>query len=76
MDANLLKTTKISERLKLQFRWEVFNVLNHPNFNPAPSGNVVGSGGFATVSTTPDSFNPGVAQGSPRVMQFGVKLLF
>jgi len=77
MDANLLKTTRISERLKLQFRWELFNVLNHPNFNPAPpAGSGIGSGSFATVSTTPDSLNPGLAQGSPRVMQFGLKLLF
>jgi hypothetical protein len=54
----------------------VFNVINHPNFNPFPSSNVVGSGGFAFIGATPDAFNPGVAQGAPRVMQFGLKLLF
>jgi hypothetical protein len=75
-DANLTKLTKISERFKVQLRWEVFNLLNHPNFNPTPSSQTVGSGGFATVNITPDSLNPGVAQGSPRVMQFGLKLLF
>jgi len=75
-DANLSKTTRITERLKLQFRWEVFNVINHSNFNPFPSNNVVGSGGFAFIGATPDAFNPGVAQGSARVMQFGLKLLF
>ena len=75
-DANLSKTTRITERLKLQFRWEVFNVINHPNFNPFPSNNVVRSGGFAFIGATPDAFNPGVAQGSARVMQFGLKLLF
>lgn len=90
-DANITKMTKISERFKLQFRWEVFNVVNHANFTPTPStttfscasGTGPGSGnpcinnnGFASVGSTPDAFNPGVAQGSPRVMQFGLKLLF
>jgi hypothetical protein len=76
-DANVIKMTKISERLNLQFRWEVFNVLNHPNFGPFPSlTSALGAGGFATVTGTPDGLNPGVAQGSPRAMQFGVKLLF
>jgi len=76
LDGSVIKTTRLNEHLNLQFRWEVFNVLNHPNFNPAPSGARLGTGGFATVSTTPDGLNPGVAQGSPRVMQFGMKLLF
>jgi len=76
LDGSIIKLTKLTERMNLQFRWEVFNVLNHPNFNPAPSGARLDSGGFATVSTTPDGLNPGVAQGSPRVMQFGLKLLF
>jgi hypothetical protein len=75
-DANITKMTRITEKFKLQFRWEVFNVINHPNFNSLPSSNVVGSGGFAFIGATPDAFNPGVAQGSPRVMQFGLKLLF
>jgi hypothetical protein len=76
LDANLIKTTRLTERLNVQFRWEVFNVLNHPNFNPSPSSATVTSGAFATISTTPDGLNPGVAQGSPRAMQFGLKLLF
>lgn len=76
MDMNLLKTTRINEWMKLQFRWEVFNVLNHPNFNPSPGSANIDSGSFATTETTPDGLNPGVAQGSPRVMQFGLKLLF
>lgn len=81
LDGNIIKTTKLNERMNLQFRWEVFNVLNHPNFGPIPpastatlSGGV--SSGFATVVATPDGLNPGVAQGSPRAMQFGLKLLF
>jgi hypothetical protein len=75
-DASVIKLTRLTERLNLQFRWEVFNVLNHPNFNPAPSSAKLSSGSFAFSATTPDGLNPGVAQGSPRVMQFGLKLLF
>ena len=83
-DANLIKTTRVTERLKVQFRWEVFNVLNRANFSPFPAGNswspspgiCNGCNGFAGLSTTPDALNPSVAQGSPRVMQFGLKILF
>jgi hypothetical protein len=75
-DGSVIKMTKLTERLNLQFRWEIFNLLNHPNFNPAPSSAKLSSGAFATSATTPDGLNPGVAQGSPRVMQFGLKLLF
>ena len=76
LDGSVIKMTKLTERLNLQFRWEVFNVLNHPNFNPAPTSAKLSSGNFATSASTPDGLNPGVAQGSPRVMQFGLKLLF
>jgi hypothetical protein len=76
MDASVIKLTALTERLKLQFRWEVFNVLNHPNFNPAPARTRFDSGLFGSVTATPDGLNPGVAQGSPRVMQFGLKLIF
>jgi hypothetical protein len=85
-DANINKTTKINERLSLQLRWEVFNVLNHPNFNPIPAGTTISATkirdfpntSFSTYSQTPDvaSGNPFLSQGGPRAMQLGVKLIF
>jgi hypothetical protein len=33
LDLSLLKNSRITERLRLQFRAELFNVLNRANFN-------------------------------------------
>jgi carboxypeptidase family protein/TonB-dependent receptor-like protein len=81
MDANLNKTTKITERLSVQLRLEVFNVLNHPNFNPTPTGffgQTASDNHFGQITATADIFagNPFLSQGGPRVMQLGLKFLF
>jgi hypothetical protein len=75
---NILKTTKITERLKIQLRFEVFNVLNHPNFNPFPASASITSSHFTKISQTPDiaAGNPFLSQGGPRAMQIGLKLIF
>ncbi len=68
---SLSKQFLISEKIRLQFRSEFFNILNHPNF-AAPSSRVVynnsglvGSAGLITATTT-----------SARQIQFGLKLSF
>lgn len=63
-DLGLLKTTPVSERASLQFRAEFFNFFNNVNFNPP--GN--------SVSTT--SFGRITGAGSPRIIQFALKLAF
>jgi hypothetical protein len=60
----LLKDTILSEGKALQFRAEVFNALNHANFN-LPD-NFYGSPTFGKIQSA----------GAPRRIQFGVKLLF
>jgi len=77
-DMTLLKDTKIAERLTVQFRWEVFNILNRGNFAPLVSNNRVGSGSFGTITNTPDVSvgNPVIAQGGPRSMNFALKIMF
>ena len=63
----LSKNTKLSERLGLEFRWDIFNVFNTVNF--ATPNNVIGEAGtdFGKITDT---------VGGPRVMQFGMKVKF
>lgn len=63
-DAALLREIPI-ERLNLEFRWEVFNVTNTPEFGQ-PDGNF--------SSTTAGSIT--TLSGDPRVMQFALRLSF
>ena len=77
-DMSLIKNTKINERLSVQVRWEVYNVLNRANFALASLDNTGTSSQFGTLSQTPDvsAGNPVVAQGGPRNMNFAIKFIF
>jgi hypothetical protein len=87
-DFNLNKTTKITERMSLQIRFEIFNLLNHPNFNPIPSSATLSAKkllpanypttNFSSYSQTPDiaAGNPYLSQGGARAMQIGGKIIF
>ncbi|NYF79566.1 hypothetical protein HDF17_001886 [Granulicella arctica] len=66
-DLSGFKTFALSERFNLQFRTEVFNVTNTPNFAQPDSG--VGDGGIGTISATR-------LGSTPRQIQFALKLLF
>jgi hypothetical protein len=59
-----VKNTAIRERASLQFRAESFNLLNRPNFDLPDI--FVGSPTFGRI----------LSAGSPRHIQFGLKLLF
>jgi outer membrane receptor protein involved in Fe transport len=77
LDLALDKTTSLTERFKIQFRSEFFNILNHPNFT-LPNVQVDGGRSFTTINSTPDvaGSNPRLGDGGPRVIQFALKLLF
>ena len=76
VDFALMKNTVITERLKMQFRAEFFNILNHPNF--ALPNNVLSSPSFGALYQTPDvaQNNVGLGSGGPRLIQFGLKFIF
>jgi hypothetical protein len=78
LDMTLIKDTQISERLTVQFRWEVYNVFNRANFAPFVGNNSITSRSFGTVTSTPDVAvgNPVLAQGAPRSMNLALKLIF
>lgn len=64
LDASIFRTIPVSEGRSVQLRWDMFNVMNHPNWD-APNTGIGGS-------------NVGVISGDagPRIMQFALKYLF
>ena len=80
MDFSVFRNFQITERFRLEFRSEFFNILNHPNFNaPNFGGNgvtaVSGSGNFldphfGDIGSTRD------APYDPRQIQFAIKLYY
>ncbi|MGB8673531.1 MAG: carboxypeptidase regulatory-like domain-containing protein [Candidatus Acidiferrales bacterium] len=65
VDAAIAKNWSVRERYNLQFRWEMFNAFNHPNFG-TPDANVGDGGSFGKIT----SLSP------MRVMQAGLKFAF
>ncbi len=65
LDLALFKNTRVTERLTAQVRWEVYNVLNVPNF-----------GGFVNTLTSSTFGTYTATATSQRKMQLAVKFLF
>jgi carboxypeptidase family protein len=72
-DFSVLKTTKITESLRVQFRAEAFDLFNHANFGQPGRVAQVGSTTFGVISNT--RFPTGDS-GSSRQIQFALKLIF
>jgi len=69
-DFSLFKNTAIHERLRLQFRAEIFNILNHANFG-APTLPLFSSGAFSPTAGQISNTTT-----TAREIQFGLKLIF
>jgi len=64
LDLGITKNFSVTERMKVQFRSEFFNILNHTNFGlPNQQANSTAFGSITSTNT-------------PRQIQFGLKLLF
>jgi hypothetical protein len=72
VDLSAVKIAHVSERLKLQFRAEVFNVPNHTNF--ATPNTVVFSSASATPSPTAGLIT--ATSTASRQIQFGLKAIW
>jgi hypothetical protein len=73
LDASLTKDNHLREWLSLQLRFEVFNLLNHPNFGPPISNGTAfdGSGNRIATAGRLDQL-----QTPARQIQLGVKFLW
>ncbi len=65
-DAGMDKNWQFAERYGVQFRWEFFNVFNHPSFGSP--GTTLTWGNFGQIS--------GTGNEPPRVMQGALKFMF
>ncbi|MGH9348728.1 MAG: hypothetical protein ACRD26_15830, partial [Vicinamibacterales bacterium] len=84
VDLGFYKNIPVGDRVKLQFRWDIFNVLNNTNFlfqnlntTMNPSAAVLNGDRTAIANATiPASFGQATRTRDPRQMQFGLKILF
>jgi len=90
-DFSAMKNFPITEKLKVQFRADLFNILNHPNFSN-PDGGICTAvspgtgGGAATCTINPnfgkvsqtiaDNVGSQIGNGTSRQVQFSLKVIF
>jgi hypothetical protein len=67
VDTSIFKNFRLSERLRLQFRAEAFNVFNHTNFQ---------LGGTDLTTLNDPFFGQAGGTFNPRQLQFALKLGF
>lgn len=87
-DFSAMKNIRLTEWLTMQFRADIFNLFNHPNFeNPNPGGGIctaVSAGPVCTPNATfgvtgqtiADADSTQIGGGTNRQTQFSLKLIF
>jgi len=84
VDASIVKNTKLTERLNLQFRADAFDLFNHPNFaQPGPFSGFTSSVVSLPINPATSTFGkitatrfPVADSGSSRQLQLALKLQF
>jgi outer membrane receptor protein involved in Fe transport len=80
LDMAFSKTTAITERMKLEFRAEFFNIFNHANFlSPGVTNNNNGTytgGGVGTNPNNPAQFGQITSTYDPRIIQLAARITF
>ncbi|HTP68771.1 MAG TPA: TonB-dependent receptor [Dongiaceae bacterium] len=91
LDLSLFKNTNITERLKMELRFEAYNLFNHPNFasplwpnflsDPTYASSIGNNGRFSgylplTVTADVGIGYPVIGGGGPRSMQISAKFTF
>jgi hypothetical protein len=67
LDAGLAKDFQLVDKIKLRFRADAYNLLNHPSFSTGAVNIVSNAGNFGQISSTTSSY---------RVAQFSLRLEF
>jgi hypothetical protein len=84
VDFSIFKNTKITERVVVQLRAELFNLFNRNNYAPPgggsvnPAGGNLEVGGNFSLNDTIGDYNgaPGIGAGEPFNAQLGGKIIF
>jgi hypothetical protein len=77
VDMSLFKNNyvrRISEQFNVQFRMEIFNILNHANFNPPTSNSQIFNGDGSTTGLTPGLLDATAT--TSRQVQFALKVIW
>ncbi|MBY0374811.1 MAG: hypothetical protein K2Q23_12510, partial [Bryobacteraceae bacterium] len=75
-DVSMIKTTTFAERIRLQFRFETFNTLNHTQWSGINTGLSLPNPNSAVTQATRGTFGLVNSTRDPRTIQLGMKLLF
>jgi hypothetical protein len=70
-DVSAIKNFDIRERVRLQFRGESFNVVNHPSFTGIDT-----TARFDAAGKPTGTYGAVTGAGPARVLEFGLKLIY
>ena len=79
VDLSVGRKFSLTERLKLQFRADAFNLFNHPNFTNPPAFVEFGPAELQSIEMLNQGLqglNPLFQEGGPRSLQLSLKLFF